>query len=713
MRSLKPFVFIFLFLFLSVGLAHADLNNGLVAYWPFNGNANDASGNGNHGTLNGATLATDRHGNPNSAYNLDGIDDYIDIGNNVKPQFPATISLWVKLDQINDNASVFRNDQNDSGSYRYGLSIGIHKTGEIGIGYTEGYSAPSNRQNYQTFDSVIRINRWYHIVAKFNAHKNMQIFVNGTEMAGFMIDSGTGSGLSYSSANGAIGNYKTNVPSLRWIFTDGKVDDVRVYNRSLSNQEIRTLYNENDFDDDGDGYTESEGDCNDNDRYINPGAIELCDGKDNNCNGVIDEGCSNLPTSGLVAYWPFNGNANDASGNGNHGTLNGATLATDRHGNPNSAYNLDGIDDYIDIGNNVKPQFPATISLWVKLDQINDNASVFRNDQNDSGSYRYGLSIGIHKTGEIGIGYTEGYSAPSNRQNYQTFDSVIRINRWYHIVAKFNAHKNMQIFVNGTEMAGFMIDSGTGSGLSYSSANGAIGNYKTNVPSLRWIFTDGKVDDVRVYNRSLSNQEIQSLYLEDSPDNDGDGYTVSQGDCNDNDPYVNPAAIELCYDGIDNDCDGDIDCNDIDCGCFPKRTVYRFYKPLKGVHFYTASETERDHVKTLPHFKYEGPAFKVPRHKSEISKPVYRFFKKTTGVHFYTVSENEKNNVKEMERFKYEGIAYYAFPERADGTIPLYRFFKKSIGFHFYTVSEAEKNNIIENLPAYKYEGIAYYVYPK
>ncbi|MGK5093982.1 hypothetical protein WDW89_18465 [Deltaproteobacteria bacterium TL4] len=58
---------------------------------------------------------------------------------------------------------------------------------------------------------------------------------------------------------------------------------------------------------------------------------------------------SSIPTNGLVAYYPFNGNANDESGNWNNGTVNGATLTTDRHGNANKAYSFDGADDYINI----------------------------------------------------------------------------------------------------------------------------------------------------------------------------------------------------------------------------------------------------------------------------------------------------------------------------------------------------------------------------
>lgn len=56
-----------------------------------------------------------------------------------------------------------------------------------------------------------------------------------------------------------------------------------------------------------------------------------------------------VPTNGLVSYYGFNGNANDCSGNSNNGTVNGATLTTDRFGNTNSAYSFNGTSDYISI----------------------------------------------------------------------------------------------------------------------------------------------------------------------------------------------------------------------------------------------------------------------------------------------------------------------------------------------------------------------------
>ena len=52
---------------MTAGAGYADLGDGLIAYYPFNGNANDESGNGNNGTVYGASLTTDRLGNPSSA----------------------------------------------------------------------------------------------------------------------------------------------------------------------------------------------------------------------------------------------------------------------------------------------------------------------------------------------------------------------------------------------------------------------------------------------------------------------------------------------------------------------------------------------------------------------------------------------------------------------------------------------------------------------
>ena len=79
--------------------AHAGINDGLVAYYPFNGNVNDESGHENHGTVIGANPTTDRFGNADSAYSFDGEDDYLDThwgSGDIDNDDPSTISLWIK-----------------------------------------------------------------------------------------------------------------------------------------------------------------------------------------------------------------------------------------------------------------------------------------------------------------------------------------------------------------------------------------------------------------------------------------------------------------------------------------------------------------------------------------------------------------------------------------------------------------------------------------
>ena len=108
---------------------------------------------------------------------------------------------------------------------------------------------------------------------------------------------------------------------------------------------------------------------------------------------------SYVPTNGLVGWWPFNGNANDESGNGNNGTVNGATLTTDRFGVANKSYSFDGVDDYIDIGDWAIGG-EISIAVWVNYSAFNPmsrvinlsngqyvNPIIFSNSQSTNSGY--------------------------------------------------------------------------------------------------------------------------------------------------------------------------------------------------------------------------------------------------------------------------------------------------------------------------------------
>ncbi len=86
---------------------------------------------------------------------------------------------------------------------------------------------------------------------------------------------------------------------------------------------------------------------------------------------------SYLPTDGLVAWYPFNGNTNDESGNSNHGILNGATLTADRNGNMNSAYDFDGISNSIVSPVSIDLGLEHTLSIWVRFNDNNSPQYIF------------------------------------------------------------------------------------------------------------------------------------------------------------------------------------------------------------------------------------------------------------------------------------------------------------------------------------------------
>ena len=84
---------------------------------------------------------------------------------------------------------------------------------------------------------------------------------------------------------------------------------------------------------------------------------------------------SSVDTGIPIGYYPFNGNANDESGNDHHGIVKGATLTADRFGMPESAYSFNGQFDLIQVPNETSLNFQdgITISLWLKADEFNDS----------------------------------------------------------------------------------------------------------------------------------------------------------------------------------------------------------------------------------------------------------------------------------------------------------------------------------------------------
>jgi hypothetical protein len=255
--------------------------NGLVGWWPFNGNANDESGNNNNGTVNGATLTADRFGNAGNAYGFDGINDNIttDISYSTSDQ-AKSVSLWVKFKNLNDRGWVIGNNvgcQPGTTSSGFGLFTTNSELWFHGDGFV------ADIPNVLTFDTT----KFYNVVAT-HEFSTTKIFVNGVFV------SSENNQLNTSNGTFLIGSRVDSPidPNCLEEWFEGIVDDIAIYNRALTQQEITGLYQ----------------------------------GTNTTAN------CPTFPaslTQGLVGYWPFCGNALDESGNNNHGTVNGATLTTD------------------------------------------------------------------------------------------------------------------------------------------------------------------------------------------------------------------------------------------------------------------------------------------------------------------------------------------------------------------------------------------------
>lgn len=238
---MKSKLLIALILFSS--LASAQIDQGLLLHYKFDGNANDSSGNARHGTNFGGTYGQDRHENPNSAIYLDGEDDYVNFPNlaELKPQLPVSFSFWVRYDSTSyQDQTVFNT------SFEENRCTGIWfnstaSTSKPAVNYGNGEFAynPDTRRTIVT-DTVIDTNNWYQMIVIVKAFDDMVIYVNCKDYG--KVYSGSAAELVYSNTPGCIGRHDRDL-SLPPDYFKGFIDDFYYWNRELTFNEIFELCN--------------------------------------------------------------------------------------------------------------------------------------------------------------------------------------------------------------------------------------------------------------------------------------------------------------------------------------------------------------------------------------------------------------------------------------------------------------------------------------
>lgn len=236
------------FLFLSPTCwAQPDLKAGLQAYYPFNGNANDASGNNNHPVFNNATITSDRFGNPNSAYHFNGVYQYIRIRNNPSLNFSnqVTLSVWVRptgfyYDICHASQILSKGGGNyNPGNYALRFDDALF-SGGTGCSGTPCDSLHQNFRGTGTiltpYNDFIKKGQWYSI-----------IYTNDGKTAKLYVDCELKYSVEFpetftNNEDLFIGKSDDDLFPF-WL--NGDVDDIRIYNRALNVEEMLALCKEN------------------------------------------------------------------------------------------------------------------------------------------------------------------------------------------------------------------------------------------------------------------------------------------------------------------------------------------------------------------------------------------------------------------------------------------------------------------------------------
>jgi hypothetical protein len=519
---------------------------GLVSWWPGDGNANDIVG-GNNGVLeNGVAFV---QGEVGSAFSFTKGLDYMQVPDNNVFDFGSsqdfTAECWVRLQTplANDEDDILGKRDVGVGNGWYMRLLGAHLVDAGIIVQSNGFGIQST--------GPVPTNVWTHLALE-RMSDQMLLFVNGT-LAGQV--QATNASLSNAApfVIGAAYDSAFNPPIQTTGNFVGQIDEVSLYNRALSVGEIQSIYaagsagkcalppvivvqpanktnlvgttasfsvtasgavplsyqwqfNGTNLTDGGNviGSTSTTLTLS-NVLFNETGSYEVVV---SNAYGevtsapayllVTNMGCA-TPPSGLVSWWPGDGNANDIQGTNNGTLVNGATFAA---GVVGSAFSFGGADDYVEIPSspNLNPGTAITLEAWLFADGTPAAQQGIAGTWDDvSGNNRTYLLW-------LQNGAMEFLISPDGGAYGRAVDSTaFPLNRWVHVVATYDG-SNIRIYRDGTQV-GTVPQAGP-----IASNNRPFFIGRTDSGSSGSHFWKGRIDEFSLYDRALSSNEIAAIY---------------------------------------------------------------------------------------------------------------------------------------------------------------------------------------------------------